>query len=175
MRRVGTAPFLILAAVLPAIAEEIPTRRAGLWEVRTIGLEVKTRRDHTTAVPPKPFRQCTDAATDLMLMLKIGFLSVCPTRDVKRTRDAVTIDSACTIDNESTATHTTITGSFGSAYTIMATRTMTGAAVPTGWAQMSEMKEARWLGPCTAGQKPGDVILSGETEMPGPSHDAPPR
>ena len=50
-----------------------------------------------------------------------------------------------------------ITGSFDSVYTISGTLTMTGGDAPTGW-KMTVMEEAKWLGPCTADQKPGDII-----------------
>jgi hypothetical protein len=148
---------------MPAVADEIPPRKAGLWEIHTVRQEVRTRRETTIGVPPKAFQECIDASTDQMLLLKTGFLSICPTRTVQRSGDAVSIASACTIKDrtakaETAETHTKITGRLDSAYTVFGTYAMGGDAVPTGWAEMSEMTEAKWLGPCAAGQKPGDVI-----------------
>jgi hypothetical protein len=160
MRIARAAVFLILAGVMPAAADEIPARKAGLWEIRTVTLEIRTRRENSNARPPASFQQCTDAATDRKLMLATGFLSICPRNDVLRSSDGFAIDSACTIGDETHKTHTAITGSFDSAYTMTGTYTFAGSAVPTGWAEMTEMKEAKWLGPCTAGQKPGDIVWS---------------
>jgi hypothetical protein len=164
MRIAGAvAAFLILAGALSAVADEIiPARKAGLWEIRTIRQEVRMEGKNTVTAP-RSFRQCTDAATDQMLMKWTGFL--CPTRNVKRSGNAITIDEACMVQpgfhvgKSSAASHTTITGDFGSVYTMRGTFTMTGGIMRAGlnatWTQ-----EAKWLGPCTADQKPGDIIWS---------------
>jgi Protein of unknown function (DUF3617) len=151
---------------LSAVADEIiPARKAGLWEIRTVRLEAR-RKGENSVTPVKSYQQCIDAATDRMLMLGTGFLGFCPTHRVRRSDDAVTIDSACMAPEavgfhirevlRSTATHTTITGSFDSAYTTRATFSMPGGIVE----EMTETQEAKWLGPCTADQKPGDIIWS---------------
>lgn len=155
---------------LSAVADEIiPARKAGLWEIRTIRYDFRTADKETSAIPVKSRQQCTDAATDRTLVLRTGFLSGCPTRSVTRSGNAITIASACMAPYRvgfhirevlsSAATHTTITGSFDSVYTISGTLTMTGGDAPIGF-KMTLMEEAKWLGPCTADQKPGDEIWS---------------
>jgi hypothetical protein len=189
MRTAGVvAAFLILAGALSAVADEIiPVRKAGLWEIRTIRQDVDTTDKETRAIPVLSFQQCTDAATDRMLMLRTGFLSMCPTRSVKRSGNAITIASACMAPYRvgihvrevlsSAATHTTITGSFDSVYSMSGTLTMTGGTAPTGW-KMTDMEEAKWLGPCTADQKPGDIIWSNGCKRnvlePTPGYQCPP-
>jgi hypothetical protein len=131
--------------------------------------DVRTTDEETRAIPVMSRRQCTDAATERMLMTRSGFLSTCSTRSMKRFGNAITIASACMAPYRvgfhirevlsSAATHTTITGSFDSAYTMSGTLTMTGGDAPTGW-KMTDTEEAKWLGPCTADQKPGDIIWS---------------
>jgi hypothetical protein len=183
MRVAAATAFLILAGAMSAVADEMPVRKAGLWEIRTIRLEVRTKDSNSIAAPPpRPFRQCTNAATDAVLMLWTGLFTSCPARDVRRSGDVVTIDSTCTIGNKTEAAHTTITGSFDSNYTMMGIYTMSGGDVPAGWAELTGMKELRWLGPCAEGQKPGDIIRDDghkfnvlEMEKPGSSQDALPR
>jgi hypothetical protein len=57
--------------------------------------------------------------------------------------------------------HSAITGSFDSAYTM--TVTSQGDALPGG--NMSMTMAAKWLGPCTADQKPGDMIIGNGLKM----------
>jgi hypothetical protein len=49
-----------------------------------------------------------------------------------------------------------MTGSFDSAYAMKVTAQ--GEALPGG--KMIMMIEGQWIGPCTADQKPGDIIMS---------------
>jgi hypothetical protein len=171
MRTAGVvAALLILAGALSAVADEIiPARKAGLWEIRTMWQGVHTTGKNTSSVPVMTFQQCTDAETDRTLMLRTGFLSVRSTHKIRRSGSAITITSACMApfaigfhvreELVSAATHTTITGRFDSVYKMIGTLTKTGGDAPTGWV-LTKTEEAKWLGPCTADQKPGDIIWS---------------
>ncbi len=80
-----------------------------------------------------------------------------------------TIDSVCTFGGATTTSHAVVSGSFDSAYTIDVASTRTRAASPMpGAAPGGETHmtiEAKWLGACAAGQKPGDVIMSNGMSM----------
>jgi Protein of unknown function (DUF3617) len=160
MIRFGAAAFLslALAGVMPALAAEMPTRKAGLWEIKTNVAEIAASQGHTVAAPIT-VQQCIDAATDQMMMSGTGPLAqaACPRRDVKRSGDTVTIDAACTFNDKTATTHAVITGSLDSAYTM--TVTSQGDALPGG--KMTMSMTGKWLGPCTADQKPGDMIMGG--------------
>jgi hypothetical protein len=80
---------------------------------------------------------------------------------VQRSGNSITIDSACTIGGKATTTHSVITGSFDSAYTM--TVTSQNESVPGGSTTM--MMSAKWLGPCAANQKPGDMIMGNGMKM----------
>jgi hypothetical protein len=147
MARFGVAGVVLLAGILPARADEMPARKAGLWEVKT---SFENRGGLTV-------RQCIDARTDQMMMSTTGPLaqSVCPKREIQRSGNSVTIDAACTVMNKTATTHAVVTGNFDSAYVM--TVTAQGEAMPSG--AMTMTMTGKWLGPCAAGQKPGDMIM----------------
>ena len=134
-----------------ARADEIPVRKAGLWEVKTAvgggaGLTVK---------------QCVDEKTDRMMNSLTGPLAetACPRLDVKRAGDTITIDASCAILNKSATTRAVITGSFERAYEMQVTTQ--GDAVPP----VAMTVTGTFLGPCAAGQKPGDLIMPGGIKL----------
>ena len=154
MRQIGTA-VLVLAAAMPALAAELPSRKAGLWEVKT---SFESRNGASLAV-----QQCIDASTDQMMQSSAGLLAraACPRRDIQKSGNTVTIDSVCTLGSKTATSHALITGSFDSAYTM--TVTSQGEGLPGGGTTMTV--SAQWLGPCAANQKPGDMIMSNGMKM----------
>jgi hypothetical protein len=149
MRRIEAAVVLVLAGALPALADEIPARKAGLWEITTI-LESRNGAGMT-------LQQCVDAATDQMMMSNAGPFAraACPRRDVRRSGASITIDSTCTYKDKTATVHAVVTGSLDSAYTM--TVTSQSDAMPLAGKSMT--MSGKWLGPCAADQKPGDIIM----------------
>jgi len=149
MRTIGATAVLVLAGVMPALAAELPSRKAGLWEVRT---SIENRNG-----PSVTIQQCIDASTDQMMQSSAGPLAqaACSRRDVQKSGDTTTIDSTCTLAGKAATAHAVIAGSFDSAYTM--TVTTESNALQGG--KMTMTMVAKWLGPCTADQKPGDMIL----------------
>jgi Protein of unknown function (DUF3617) len=146
--------LLITLVAMPALAAEMPARKAGLWEIAT------------SAGNRMAIRQCIDAATDQMMQSRAGTgpapgtgpgagTPPCSKRDVQKTGDTVTIDSTCTVAGRTVNTHAVVTGSFDSAYTM--TVTSQGDGIPAGAGTMT--MSAKWLGPCAADQRPGDMIM----------------
>jgi hypothetical protein len=148
MQLIGVTSILVLAGALPALADELPSRKPGLWQVE---MNIGNRNAQT-------MQQCIDAATDQLLQSSGGPASraACSKRDVQRSANSITLDSTCTIGGKTTTTHSVITGSFDSAYTMTVTPQSDNA--PGGKTTMTIA--AKWLGPCTADQKPGDVIMA---------------
>jgi hypothetical protein len=155
MKRFGAAAFTIMAVAMPALTAELPSRKPGLWEVRT---SIEGRNG-----PGLTIRQCIDASTDQMMQSSAGPLAqaACSRRDVEKSGNTVTIDSACTLAGKTATSHAAITGSFDSAYTM--TVTSQSGALPGG--KMTMTIAAKWLGPCTADQKPGDMIVGNGVKM----------
>jgi hypothetical protein len=155
MRIIGAMAVLVLAGVPPVLAAELPSRKAGLWEVST---SFESRNGAGITV-----RQCIDASTDEMMQSSAGPLAraACSRRDVQKVGDTVTIDSTCTLAGKTATSRAVITGSFDNAYTM--TVTSRSDALPGG--KMAMTVVGKWLGPCEADQKPGDLIMGNGVKM----------
>ena len=149
MRRIATL-ILTLVCTAPAIAAEELSRKPGLWEV-------KTSIDGASA-PARVVQQCIDASTDAMLQSIAGPLNAaaCQGRDVQHAGDTTTIDFKCSVAGKPATAHTVVSGSLDSAYTMAVTAQ--SEAIPSG--KMVMTMDGKWLGPCAADQKPGDVIMA---------------
>ena len=152
MRWFGAACFLVLICAAPARAAEMPTRKAGLWEMTTT-----TPDGHAVSM-----QQCVDARTDEAMQSRATSTSQrdCSKRDVQKSGDTMTIDSVCTIAGNTRTSRSVITGSFDSGYTMVITSQGQGNA-----AGRTITIAAKWAGPCKADQKPGDVIMPNGTKM----------
>jgi hypothetical protein len=168
------SPLLITLIAMPALADEMtpnngrffitlipvtaemPPRKAGLWEYQT---------DGSSAV----YRQCTDANTEQMrhapagtaVELGDGAAPHCSKPEVQKSGDTLTIDSTCTVAGRTVTSHKVVSGSFDSAYAMTETNQTVGVLGGTFTITMT----AKWLGPCAADQKPGDVILPNGTKI----------
>jgi Protein of unknown function (DUF3617) len=155
MRLIGAVSILVLIGVMPALAAELPSRKPGLWEVK---MSFENRN-----VPGQTMQQCIDASTDQAMQSNMGPYSqgACAKRDIQRSANSITIDSTCTFSGKTTTSHAVVTGSFDSAYTM--TMTSQNESVPGGSTTMT--MSAKWLGPCAANQKPGDMIMGNGMKM----------
>ena len=149
MRFIAVTLMGLVVCAVQARGDDSPSRKPGLWEVRQIIGNAKTS--------PLVIKQCIDAATDRLLQSSTGPYSadLCPTRNVQKSADAMTIDSTCTIAGKTAKTHAVISGRFDSAYKM--TVTSQGEGAPGNDITLS--LEAKWLGPCGADQKPGDLVM----------------
>ena len=148
MRPVRVIFILGVIGALPALAAELPARTPGLWEIK---MSVESRN-----TPGQTVQQCIDASTDQMMQSAAYRQDACSKRDVQRSADTITIDSTCTVRGKTTTSHAVITGSFDSAYTMTVT---SDSATATG-GKFNMTMAAKWLGPCTGDQKPGDMIMA---------------
>lgn len=150
-----------LYAPPPAAALDMPTRKAGLWELK---MEFAGQ-----GLPAQVMKHCVDAATDKLMNSSFGGSGQqnCSKQDVTRSGNSMTIDSVCKFGDATTASHAVVTGSFDSAYTVDVTSTRQGGrAAPSQPGGAMHMKiAAKWLGPCAAGQKPGDIIMANGMKM----------
>jgi hypothetical protein len=149
---------LALLFATPAVAlDDLPTRKEGLWEINMTFVGRK--------LPVQKMRECIDAATDKLMNNNFGSSTeqTCSKRDIKKSADTMTVDSVCKIGAATTTSHAVVTGSFDSAYVMEVTSTREGGRPLPGVAPgaATQMKlEAKRLGPCEAGQKPGDVMMA---------------
>ena len=158
MRRSLSIIALALVSAAPALALDLPARKAGLWELK-MSFEGRT-------MPPQTMQQCIDAATDKQMNSLGGNMGreTCSKQDVQKVGATIVVDSVCQVGAAKTTSHGVVSGDFNSAYTVKVTSKREGGpAVPgmpaDGTTNMS--MEAKWLGACKADQKPGDMIMPG--------------
>lgn len=116
-----------------------------------------TATGHTLSV-----KECVDARTDQMMQARFGAMPQrnCSKRDMQKSGDTITTDTVCTVAGQTVTHHAVITGSFDSNYKMTITSQTQGTPAP----RIVTMA-AKWLGPCTAGQRPGDMIMPGGQTM----------
>ena len=154
--RLIRAALALLVCATPVLAAEMPARKAGLWEIK-IAIEGRG-----AAMPS--IQHCIDAATD-KLMNTMGAnarAESCSKKDVRVSGNTVTVDSVCEIGNGATAvSHAVVTGDFNSSYVVKVNSKRNGGpTVPGAPAESNMTIEAKWLGPCKADQRPGDMIMA---------------
>jgi hypothetical protein len=156
--RLAASVVVWTVSALAASAVEMPTRRAGLWEMKM----VRTG----TPMPEMTMQHCTDETTDKAMSSSFSPMSkdICSKNDIQKTATGYTTDSVCSIGGMSTTSHSETSGDFNSAYTVKVTSHSQGgpANVPR---DTTMTLEAKWLGACKADQKPGDIVMPGGMKM----------
>lgn len=150
----------VLLALLPATAmaaDPLPTRKAGLWEIKM----VRTG----SPIPEMTMQHCTDETTDKVMN---GIASpmtqeMCSKQDIKKTATGYVSDTVCNVVGRSVTSHSEITGDFNSAYTVNTSSHSEGG--PGGARDTTSKIEAKWVGACKSGQKPGDIVMPGGRTM----------
>jgi len=166
-----TAPAASASAAPPptSVAAATPHHREGLWEQKmTIeGMGVSTT---TQLCVDKSFQEaraftpqsrsghsnCSNYSASRQLNGDWSFSATCPTGR-----------------GGTVTTNGVVHGDFDSAYRMEATTTISGADVPQMNRTMKMTMEAKWLGPCTPGQKSGDMVVNGmKIHIPGRRFDS---
>jgi Protein of unknown function (DUF3617) len=139
MRSIWAAIAAIPISLTVASAEDLPGRKTGLWEIKTT-FEGKS---------PAASQECVDRATDQLVRSRPN--TSC-SKNIRRSANSFTIETTCSFAGKTSTGRAVVTGSLESAYTMKseAIRDVPGSGFTT---------EAKWLGPCKAGQKPGDVVM----------------
>jgi hypothetical protein len=162
-RRLDTrslSPLLLLglaAAALAggALAADTPKRKSGLWEINT----------QMEGMPSMgAMQQCIDQNTDDLMQQSAKKEKIdCSVMDVKPQGNKLTMHSVCKFEGTTATTDAVFIGAFYSAYKgDMKTRYNPPMH---GVSESKMIMEARWLGPCKPGQKPGDVIMPNMKNM----------
>jgi len=147
----GAAVFALSSA---ALAEDLPLRKAALWEMKVTKVG--------GSVPEMTMQHCTDPTTDREMNNSVSPLAkqICTKQDIVKTATGYVTDSVCSVAGVSMTTHAEISGDFNSGYTV--TSTTHSDKGPTGKPLDATTKiEAKWMGDCKPGQKPGDIVMPG--------------
>ena len=162
MRRFSILIAACALAAAPALARDMPVRKAGLWEL-TMTFEQPKLASHV-------LKQCTDADTDKYLNSGFGGSAqqTCVKQEIRQAGGVIVVNSVCSFAGMTTQSHAVITGSFDSAYRMDVTTMHLSGPQPPGLGPHGERRvavSARWLGPCKEGQRPGDIIIPGGIKM----------
>ena len=158
MRLRAILPLLFIAS--PAFAFDMPPRKPGLWELKMM-LEGRSS-------PMQTFQHCIDAATDKQMNTMGAGITAnqCSKQDVKQSGNTITVDSVCDLGMGKQTSHAVITGDFNAAYTMkIEFKRDGGPAVPGMPAETHMTLEVKWIGPCKADQKPGDIVMGNGMKM----------
>lgn len=143
------------ACMSSATAQEIPTRRAGLWQVTITHDGAKT--------PPQTMQQCTDAETDKLMNAFGGAISadLCSQQEVKKVGATLVISATCQIGPMKSVSQSVVSGDFTSNYTVKVTSKIEGApAQVQAVAGGTTTIQAKWVGACKTDQRPGDIVMA---------------
>lgn len=157
MNAIRLAPCLLAALIAgTASAADIPKRKSGLWEVRT---------QMSGMAAQGAVQMCIDQAGDNVMRDRNDGrgLADCPVMQVQPGAGRITVHSVCRQNGTTATTDAVITGDFDTRYrNDMLTRF---DPPQNGVKEMKMTQEARWLGPCKPGQRPGDIIMPGVGKM----------
>jgi hypothetical protein len=114
MLRLVSLVALVMTGAAPAMAQDQPARKHGLWETATTF--------EGSGAPAQTFRHCTDEGADALItrmnQLTIGARQEkCPPADVQKTGDTTVVNSTCKIGPTTITSRGVITSGDG-AYTI---------------------------------------------------------
>jgi hypothetical protein len=147
----GFAGLALFAA--PAFGDEFPKRKPGLWEMRTTG----------GPVGPQTIQQCIDASTDDLLRMQSNEGQNCSKPAVEREGSRYRVRSSCTGEGMRSTMDGVYTMSRDTEY--RGDMKMTFDPPLAGAAEMNMKMDGKWLGPCKAGMKPGDIVMQGMPRM----------
>ena len=146
--------FLLMMALLALsaaaiAANELPRRKSGLWSMSMTspGMSV-----------PMTMQQCVDQKTDDMTAAMADKSKQACQSQSKRDGSRIVFDSKCKLGKTTSTTRGVFVGDPKSSYTFESTTTFS-PPVP-GMRDGVTKATAQWSGPCTAGMKPGDVVMS---------------
>jgi hypothetical protein len=154
-----TAALIAAAALTAPVALgaqtiDLPTRKAGLWEIATSIEKPK-------AMPAFTAKACLDAATDKEMMeFGLKMSGTCKQLTSKREGKTIVIDADCTVSGIATRSKTVVSGDFQSSYSVRSEGTM-DVAGGKGQEATVITQTATWKGADCPGMKPGDMTMLG--------------
>lgn len=149
--------IIFITLTLPGLAQaDLPKRKPGLWEIKM-----------TTSMGPggpSVSQHCIDAKTDDLMQQRAQGMDkkACSKNSVRREGDKMIAESVCKFGETTATTKVVFSGDYSSQYRGDIHSTYSPPMM--GTKESRSTLEAKWLGACKAGQKPGDVIMPG---MPG--------
>jgi hypothetical protein len=150
------APTIAFAATpVSAASVDAPRRKSGLWEITASSSQMKG--GHT-------MQQCIDQKSDDLMKKDMQGMekTSCTKNEMRKEGDRIVSESVCKINGSTATTRAVFSGRFDSAY--KADIKSTYEPPMRGMRESSTVIEAKWLGACKPGQKPGDISMPGMPE-----------
>jgi Protein of unknown function (DUF3617) len=152
MRHLSLLLVLLTVGAAGAASFDPPKRKSGLWEISISSGQAKGGH---------AMQQCIDEKTDDLMKndMSGNQKPQCSKNEMRKEGDKVITESVCKVQNSTATTRAVFTGRFDSAY--KADIKSTYEPPMSGMKESSSVIDAKWLGPCKAGQKPGDIVMPG--------------
>ena len=133
----ATLVAIALLAAGTALAEELPQRKPGLWESKSTGVGPDTDR------------------------ALVGSMAggTCSKMLVTKTATGYAVETECAMGPVKASGSSVVTGDFETVVRTEGTTRLTGMPGQPAPVERKLVVEARRLGDCAPGQKPGDVIM----------------
>jgi hypothetical protein len=144
--------FFLFANAAFSASFDPPKRKSGLWELKL---------SSPKSQGPHAIQQCIDEKTDDLMKKQMmeNRQNQCSKNEMHKEGDNIIAEVVCKVQNSTATTRAVFTGQFDSAYKADIKTTY---QPPLGdLKEASSTIEAKWLGPCQAGQKPGDIVVPG--------------
>jgi hypothetical protein len=149
-RRAAIAGVVIaLATAVAFAADEMPKRKSGLWEIK-MGKGAPT------------MTQCVDQSRDEALRAagnEIAQDMKCTMSNVQKGAGTYAFQQTCQMGGSRITSTTRVTGSFDTAYRMESHAKYDPPMM--GMSESTTVMEAKWLGACKPGQRPGDMTMPG--------------
>ncbi|MFO1057451.1 MAG: DUF3617 family protein [Dongiaceae bacterium] len=148
----GLAAAAAALAAAAAVAGDFPARKPGLWEITITGVGGTKK--------PLTAKLCLDQATSDALIGQgmAQAKSQCSKREVHFSGSTGTFDSICKFSTVTVTSHGTIVFTGDDAYRTIST--MHYDPPMHGKADASVQSDGKWVSPCPADMKPGDMITA---------------
>lgn len=152
----------ILQLAAPAVAQDMPRRKSGLWEITLGGTDMQSRKGPAGMT----MSQCVDQSRDdafRQMGQQMERENKCSRTNVKQVPGRLSFDSACDFGTMKTSSQTVVTGDFNAGYKMdIQSRFEPPMA---GKSEGHTVIEAKWVGACKTGQRPGDMTMPGGMTM----------
>ena len=144
--------FAMAAFLTPALAQtvDLPMRKEGLWQMSTT----------VSGAPATVSTLCMDKSfgREMLQMGSSMQKEMCSKNDISRDGDKVHLHSVCKFGDTTATSKGTAVFSGDTAYRMDMLSTYNPPMM--GMKEARTTVEAKWLGACKPGQKPGDVTMA---------------
>lgn len=145
--------FCAMLAAAALAADDLPKRKSGLWEIK-MGAGGPTMSQCVDQARDEAFRQMGNQMAQDMK---------CTTSNVQKGAGSYAFQQTCQMGSTKMTSSTKVTGNFETGYTM---DMLTKYDPPMmGMAEAKTVMEAKWVGACKPGQRPGDVTMPGGMTM----------